>query len=55
LDRKDNIKRFIEAVNRLEEKFNIKIVTDNPDQEIMYLDKQEGKLYYLQNGNVAEW
>lgn len=55
LDRKEDIKKFIIEINRLEERFNIKIVTDNPDQEIMYSDEQERKLYYVQGNSVLEW
>ncbi|WP_312036314.1 hypothetical protein [Priestia aryabhattai] len=53
--RKEEVEKFIKEVHQLEKKFNVKIVADDPDQEIIYLDEQERKLYYIQDGNVLEW
>ncbi|SDE84224.1 hypothetical protein SAMN04487777_13226 [Priestia aryabhattai B8W22] len=55
LRRKEEVEKFIKEVHQLEKKFNVKIVADDPDQEIIYLDEQERKLYYIQDGNVLEW
>ncbi|MFL0475594.1 hypothetical protein ACH0CI_26800 [Priestia sp. 179-F W1.4 NHS] len=55
MNRKQEVKKFVEEVHQLEKIFNIKIVADNPDQEIMYLDEKERDLYYIHDGEVLKW
>jgi hypothetical protein len=53
--REKEIEDFIKKINELEKEYNVKIVSDHPDAEIMYLDIPKNTLYHIVNKKIRKW